>query len=154
MKNTTQYSLQKKWVVPIDNGGNSIGQKWVKNNSYKYTSTQRTVNKLIISECAKLIMYWSTKSFEAWLYLQYRYVILEKGFQAFIYIYFKSFDIHICSIQTGSIYAFCINRLKKKDPKVIGQRSWYIYSLWARQYLPPALLGTIFADISNLLRND
>ena len=24
-------------------------------------------------------------------------------------------------------YAFCTNLLKKKDPKVINQRSWYIY---------------------------
>ena len=36
----------------------------------------------------------------------------KKGFQAFIYIYYKSFDIHICSTRTGSFYAFCINRLK------------------------------------------
>ena len=36
----------------------------------------------------------------------------KKGFQAFIYIYYKSFDIHICPSQTGSFYAFCINRLK------------------------------------------
>ena len=50
----------------------------------------------------------------------------KKGFQAFIYIYYKSFDIHICSSRTGSLYAFYINRLKLKDPKVIGQRSWYI----------------------------
>ena len=36
----------------------------------------------------------------------------KKGFQAFIYIYYKSFDIHVCSSLTGSFYAFCINRLK------------------------------------------
>ena len=39
-------------------------------------------------------------------------VVLEKGFQAFIYIYFKSFDIHICSSRSCSCNAFCINRLK------------------------------------------
>ena len=36
----------------------------------------------------------------------------KKGFQAFIYIYYKSFDMHICSSRTGSFYVFCINRLK------------------------------------------
>ena len=30
----------------------------------------------------------------------------------FIYIYYKSFDTHICSSRTGSFYVFCINRLK------------------------------------------
>ena len=49
----------------------------------------------------------------------------KKGVRTFIYIYYKSFDIHICSTRTGSFYVFCINRLK--DLKVIGQRSWYIY---------------------------
>ena len=39
-------------------------------------------------------------------------LFLKKGFQAFIYIYYKSFDIHICSIKPGSFIAFCINRLK------------------------------------------
>ena len=36
----------------------------------------------------------------------------KKGFQTFIYMYYKSFDIHICSSRTGSFYAFCNNRLK------------------------------------------
>ena len=52
----------------------------------------------------------------------------KKGIQAFIYIYYKRFDIHLWSSRTGSFYALYIKRLKKKDPKVIDQRSWYKYS--------------------------
>ena len=52
----------------------------------------------------------------------------KKGFQTFIYIYYKNFDIHRWPSPTGSFYAFCVNLLKKKDPKVIDQRSWYIYT--------------------------
>ena len=52
----------------------------------------------------------------------------KKWFQAFIYIYYNSFDIHRCSSPTGSFYPFCINLLKQKDPKVINKRLWYIYS--------------------------
>ena len=36
----------------------------------------------------------------------------KKGFQTFIYIYYKSFDIHICSSRTGSFYALCVNCLQ------------------------------------------
>ena len=53
----------------------------------------------------------------------------RRGSPVFINIYYKSFDIHILSSRTGSFYAFCINRLKQKDSKIIGQRSWYIYTL-------------------------
>ena len=39
-------------------------------------------------------------------------LFLKKGFQAFIYIYYKSIDIHIFSSWTSSFYAFWISRLK------------------------------------------
>ena len=39
-------------------------------------------------------------------------LFVKKGFKAFIYIYYKSTDIHICSSRTSSFYAFCINSLK------------------------------------------
>ena len=38
------------------------------------------------------------------------------------------FDARRCSRQTGSFYPLHINLLKYSDPKVISQRSWYIYS--------------------------
>ena len=63
--------------------------------------------------CKKAMQrYRLTKSFEAWLNLWYWYVVLEKGFHALICIYYKSFDIRICSSRTGSFYASCINCLK------------------------------------------
>ena len=33
----------------------------------------------------------------------------KRGFQAFIFVYYKSFDKHRCSSPTGSFYAFCTN---------------------------------------------
>ena len=55
-------------------------------------------------------------------------------FQAFIYIYYKSFDKHRCFSPTRSFYAICTNHLKYKDPKVINQTLWNIYSIiWHRR---------------------
>ena len=54
--------------------------------------------------------------------------VLEKK----VVIYYKIFDKHRYSSSNGSFYAFCVNLLKKKDPKVITQKSRYpcTYVVW------------------------
>ena len=62
-------------------------------------------------------------------------IVLELGVSC-VYLYSsdKVFDTHKCCSLSGSCYAFCINRLKWNDLKVITQRSWYISSSFFCNY--------------------
>ena len=84
------------FAILLEDGDLVNGQTWNKNIS--------RISVTIVTDKPKALKHDSIYNIDM--------LFWKKGFQAFIYISYKSFDIHICSSRTGSFYAFYTNRLK------------------------------------------